>query len=446
MTRVAWVSTLPTLDGTPQRASLSRSAYASELLLPHLQNEAFQIELFHNGPGGTFHGFSVYPYQRLRERHTSQPYDLTFYQVEDRPECQWSRIACTLIPGITWFHDLYFSSHGPEPILNSAWQITKARFSDSSAPWAERGGEFEQVAPLGARESTFSFIPLFSNDRDAAEFQRLVGKTIGAPYFEECESYLLPLPVRGSLFEKPLKKQTARRKVAVCSGARIEDRSHKALQALLSVSGIEVVWVIPNGEEVRAHDLLEEFAGKGSDTGERCERLTLRSDLSPSVWEDVVAQCDLALHLRFSAFGQIQPYLAQTLAFGVPALTTRFGSSESLPSDIVYQIEPGITEARQIRAVVEALKDVDAPHDRTRLRAFAHELYHERVVASELLSLFHRALTSEGYREAREAWHRFEDDASRSLFAEVDEELGEDDTALQPFKNYFAELCRELQW
>ena len=450
--RIAWVSNLPKEGESGNRgeqsacSSDSLAAYTTSVLIPHLlKSGGYQVELFHRGEARTFHDLPVFPYQRLRERHAQRPYDICLYQVEDHPESQWARIACTLLPGITWFHDLYFASHGPEPILNSAWQVTKERFRDGVSPWAERGGEFEQVAPLAAREATFCLLPLFSVERDALEYRRSIDGSLSAPFFsEKSPAYFLPMPVRESLFSLPEQRRTedAVLQIALCSGARIEQRSHKVLQALRTLEdrlNVQVQWVVTPKERRRAEALLEEYSLKEG-------TVTLRWDLSPDVWAQVIAKSDVALHLRFSVFGHVQPYVGMSLARGIPTVVTRFGASEELPADIVYQIEPGVDESSQLVDVLTAIASGTAPHKNADGRGYALELYHEQAIASQLCHLLELTSESQEYKQAMAAWKTFEGSASEALLAEVSEMLEVDPSLQDPFKGEFEKVCDEFGW
>ena len=450
--RIAWVSNLPKGSDSGSAgeqsacSSDSLAAYTTSVLIPHLlKRDGYQIELFHRGEARTYCDLPVFPYQRLRERHAQHPYDICLYQIEDHPESQWARIACTLLPGITWFHDLYFASHGPEPILNSAWQVTKERFRDGITPWAERGGEFEQVAPIAAREATCCLLPLFSVERDALEYRRSIGSSLSTPFFsEKSPAYCMPIPVRESLFSLPEQKRDERSplQIALCSGARIEQRSHKVLQALRTIEdrlNVQVQWVVAPDEKGRAEALLEEYALREG-------AVTLRCDLSPDVWAQVIAKSDVALHLRFSVFGHVQPYVGMSLARGIPTVVTRFGASEELPANIVYQIEPGVDESSQLVDVLSAIASGTAPHKNADGRGYAHEIYHEQAIAAQLRQLLKLASESLEYKEAMAAWKTFEGSASEALLAEVSEILQVDPSLQAPFKGEFEKVCDEFGW
>ncbi|NBW41127.1 glycosyltransferase family 1 protein [bacterium] len=448
--RIAWISNLPenvrSASASRRKATDSLAAYTTGVLIPHLMKwDDISIELFHRGEAGTCLDLPVFPYQRLRERHAQHPYDICLYQVEDHPESQWARIACTLMPGITWFHDLYFASHGPEPILNSAWQVTKERFLNGSASWAERGGEFEQVAPIAAREATFCLLPLFSVERDALEYRRAIGGSLAAPFCsEKSPAYFLPLPVRDELFSAaPRDDEVGKRlRIALHSGARIEQRSHQVLQALRVVQpalDFEVHWVVSPDEKSRAEALLEEF-----DLREGA--VTLESELSPTVWAAVLEKSDVAIHPRFSVFGHVQPYVGMSLARGVPTIVTRFGASEELPAELVYQIEPGVEEPKQIAQVLTAISSGDAPHNAVRGQEYAREMYHEGAIATQLVSLLKSTIGSGEYQNACSAWNAFEKSASEDLMKEVSEMLHAEPTLQAPFESEFQKVCNEFGW
>ncbi|MCI5064716.1 hypothetical protein MRY87_03210 [bacterium] len=433
----------------------SVAAYASEVLLPHLKEErSFTFELFHRGDATRYLDLPVYPYQRLRERHRQKPFDLCFYQIEDRTESQWVRIATNLLPGITWFHDLYFTSHGPEPILNSAWQELRRRFDDPQHPWPERGGEFPQVAPIGAREATFSFLPLFSSERDSSEYHRLIEHPLSESCREngaqfqppEITASYLPLPVRKSAFT-PRERRDEVFTIAICDGARVEHRSHKVLQALQQFASDETLpeslrirarWLIPAEDLSRAEAMLVEFD---------LPQVELLPELSPRRWEELVRESDIALHLRFSVFGQLHPYLGISMAQGVPVVVTRFGGGESLPPDLVYQIEPGIAEANDLHAVFRVLAGgTKPPHEEGRIRRYSEELFHEQSIADQLHHLLLHTGRSPHFQRKVARWAAFESDASRALLQEVLDEVHLEGALESAFLSSFEEVRNELGW
>ena len=76
--RIAWVS--PTAAASVESPSMG--AYFSREILPRLAHR-FDIHLFHNS-FDSWDGIPARHYLRLIEMHQTRPFDLVFYQVENR--------------------------------------------------------------------------------------------------------------------------------------------------------------------------------------------------------------------------------------------------------------------------------------------------------------------------------------------------------------------------
>ena len=74
---------------------------------------------------------------------------------------------------------------------------------------------------------------------------------------------------------------------------------------------------------------------------------------------------------------------------GLPSLVTNFGAAEYLPGSVVFKIQPGESEAAEIRTVIEKLAGSRTRHP---LGAeFAQEHFDAKIVAAELLMIFERS-------------------------------------------------------
>ncbi|MCB0330467.1 MAG: glycosyltransferase [Bdellovibrionales bacterium] len=433
--RLAWCGVLPITE----RMEQTLSAYAAEVLLPHMRRE-FEVELFHNS-FEPYRDFATFHYLRLRDRHESDPFDICLYQIEDHPEAQYVRIASALLPGVSWFHNLYFSSHGPEPILNSAWRTTQARFGNRALPWAVRRAEHEQDAPLGRREATSCLVPIFSNERDIDEYQRLIGCSLGGDRWSEQPSYYLPLPVSKELFARSVhSQQRSSLSVLLCGGGRIEDRSHKVLAVLRELPDCHLRWVFPPDETTRVHALVEEFG---------LQNVSLFPELSPKKWQEHLREGDVAIHLSFSVFGQPGPYVWMSMAAGCPVLVTRFGASERIASHVVYHIPPGVEESKHVELVLHALRDKKGVHHSEMVRGYAEEIFREEKIALELIAVLQSLSSHPLYRELLTEWREFQEEAQQALLQEVVEGSIPQELSLnesQVLQESFSRISRELGW
>lgn len=396
--RIAWFSPLHTKG----QGSESVSAYCSDELLPLLR-ERFDIELFHNG-FDRYRDFPTFHYLSAFVHHRERPYDLFFYQLEDRRASNFIRVHLGLMPGMVWFHDFIFTSFGPEPILNSPWNCAVRKFNGESLPWPKRGEELEQQGPLGYREGAWALAPLFSNPVAHAEYRRNIQTRLDAKAGDL--SAFVPMPVSS----RPVEHRRAETlRVSFGGSPRIEHRAHKILQALSEAAvPYRLQWLLSAAEEAPARELLREFEI------EACDLIIGRS---PARWNALLQETDFALHPLFSVYGQADPYLGQSLMQGVPALVTRFGSTEYLPENLVFKIDPGSQEVFQIAEVMRALHARRVPDVRERTRRFALDFYAADHVAAELAHAFERAAPNIG--RFSERWSAFESAARASLLAEV---------------------------
>lgn len=395
--RVAWFS--PSSDHPGSLAS-----YATRELLPAL-TEYCEIELFTERAAPAEGSLpQSHHYLCASERHGKSPYDLFFYQLEDRPEANFLRIALAQNPGIVWFHDLFFTTHGPEPILNSAWHQLLKRFHDRVTPWPDPFDEHPQEKPFARRAASFTLLPIFSNERDRAQYLSLqVDDLIGRNAPDR--SFFLPLPVR---------EQTGKARwneafeVAVCGSARIEHRAHILLQALKEegISAERIAWMIAPDEEPRAKELLQEFSLLG---------VKLCLPKSPEQWEKLVSTASVAFHLSFSAFGQLGPYLQISLASGTPAVVTKFGAGTCFPEELTFQIEPGAFEEAEIRGVLRHLRAPNFHHPREEAKAYAQTLFSRDSIASQLYSVFEHAHARQDLRQFQHRWREFTGEAESTV-------------------------------
>lgn len=412
--RVAWFSPLP-VDGD---SGDSPSAYFTKTILPLVDSE-LDLELFYNG-FDSYLEYPTYHFLKAFDRHKSKPFDVFFYQLEDRRESDYLRIQAGLEPGVVLFHDLYFSTFGPEPILNSSWKEVAARFQERTAEWPARDGEFDQKGPLGFREASQAAVALFSNVANHAEYQR----SIDLRFFgEEVPSYYLPNPVES--FSASSKGRSGLT-IAFCGSPHVQHRGHKLCDALSQHEGnYSLKWMLDEDEHFKAVELCEEF-------GITSVEFTIGR--SPERWSEVVGEADLAVHTLFSVFGQTGPYLEISLAAGVPTVVTKFGGADALSDDLVFKVRPGDTEAAELRSILKAVSGSDCSNLSS---SFAKENYSAEVIGQELLKVFQ--MNQEYLADVRESWSDFQSEARSALLEEVLPQDLLSRTLVEP-------IFKELEW
>ena len=403
--RIAWFSPLP---GKAVHKN-SRAAYFTEQILPIVSSK-HDVELFCDD----FQSYSEFPtfhYLTAFERHRTKPFDLIFYQLEDPKFCNFIRIHLGLIPGVVLFHDFAFTHFGPEPILNSPWHNVVSLFQSSENNWPERGAEFTQKGPLGYREAAYSIAAIFTDEWSRNEYVRNISHALKVEQDNTNKSFFLPPPVDATNCFRALKGVGKRDflRVGFAGTPRVEDRSHKLLQAIAKDKDrIELIWLLNSEEEKIASELLEDF---------NIESAKLISDRIPANWSKLIVDCDLAVHTHFSVFGSVAPYFQMSLTAGLPVLVTDFGQIEYLPNEVVFKIEPGEFEAFQIHEVFCKIMNEPMLQQNTNGAGFAHEMYDKRVIASELESIFYKLRPA--ISATMKDWADFESKATKSLLEEI---------------------------
>jgi len=356
--RIAWFSAL---DFEATRPSLS--AYFSRRILPLLKSE-FEIELFHDkfekAPG-----FESGHYLSAFKRHKQAPFDLFFYQIEDRPETNFSRMHLGLMPGIALFHDFVFSTPQPEALVESPW--CEAFFGEEVDPFK---------SPIGFREGGLCRGAIFTDARQAEEFKRSVAMRLKLGDFPAPDAYHVPLPV----LEIGAAQKKSHDLIAFCGSVRIEHRAHKIFEALAELKEpYRFVWLVEDGELEKANELALEFG---------LSSIQIIGGKTPEKWNQICKEAALSLHTHFSVYGQLGPYLQISLSHGAPSIVTRFGAAEYLPEELLFKVEPGAGEELQYLEIFRKVLASSNQELSNKLLAFASDCYSDRKVAAELSYAF----------------------------------------------------------
>ena len=407
--RIAWFS--------PLAPDASKAAYATRVLLPLLERWC-EIDLYHDSLA-EFEGRRVHPFLSAFSRHQHTPYDLFFYQLEDGRHSYFSRIHLGVIPGVVWFHDLLLSDYGPEPILNSAWQETVQKFRDRTRPWCAHDMKHTPKGPHAHREAALAGIKIFSSERDHNEYRRCMETSL-LPL--SARSYYVPLPApagsTAAIAEDKAASDTTR--VVFCGAPRIEDRAEALLEALLraqqhdTTKKITLTWLIDPSERSEAEALIQESGARG---------VTLHEGRTPEIWQTIVRNGDLAIHTRFSVFGQLGPYLNVSLSEGVPSVVVNFGSGELLPESLVLKISSGRAGVNELRDLITHAPSIKRAKG-SDIATYGRELFDSESIARELLSVFEASAPTLKALHAR--WGTFEQEAKKTLAHEA-QELFEND-------------------
>jgi hypothetical protein len=426
--RVAWFSPL---EGA------SVSAFCSRILLPILAHD-FDLTVFHAAEQGKF-AFSegeipTRHYLTARALHQQCPFDLFFYNVEDCLDLNFSRMHLALIPGIVWMHDFFMTTHGPEPILNSSWTETVKYFQSVKGSWPERDREYPAAKSFAAREVGMSFVSLFSNPRDLAESKRLLSThlTKGSR-----RAFLLSHPVPEQLFSQPEHVRSPL-VIGLAARPRVESHVHQFFAALnhINFAG-KIIWPVAEIEKQQALEMVQEFG-----LVDQCD---IRIGSGPEAWQQILNEINVAVHVRFSAYGQPAPELAMTLARGLPALLTDFAAGSTYSKEVVFLIQPGQYEVKEIAGVINYLNSYQE-HRFEVGRRYASEFHHPRTVAAALRQIFINELPI--ISELSKRWRELEVGAHQELVREslVPVLHFQSDAFGQSFELLIRDCYRELGW
>ncbi|MCB0328177.1 MAG: glycosyltransferase [Bdellovibrionales bacterium] len=378
--RIGWFSPV----NLPEKTSSTLSAYTTDLLLPQLRNE-FDITVFHSG-FQQYQDYKTAHFLSAAEQHSRDPFDLFFYQLEDHPESNFIRQYCGVMPGAIWFHDFLFTSHGPEPILNSPFEDVIEHFNSDTCDFRERGHEYKERERSGIREAGLSVLRVFSREIAHSECKRRVSSSLT---FQEQENRILSayLPVPIPDVSAPLFDAEDQFRILFCGSVQVEHRAHKLFQAIAALDpSTPVVWLCSLAEQHAAEELIKEYG---------LSSVQLLPERSPKKWQQLVEERgwrSVAAHIHFSVYGQTAPYLQMSLAAGLPTLISDFGGAEFLPDSLTFKIEPGQTESSQIQIVLEELLSKRVHVDSSAAADFARENFSKEQIGRELSFMVRQAL------------------------------------------------------
>ncbi len=410
--RVAWFS--------PLAPAGSKGAYVSRMLIPLLEKWC-AIDLFHDSIT-QFEGRAVAPFLSAFDRHARIPYDIFFYQLEDGRHSYFSRVHLGLIPGVVWMHDFFLSDYGPEPILNSAWQETVKKFRERNHPWCAHDMKHKPKGPHAHREAALAGVKIFSSERDHSEYRRSIEVSLLPT---TARSYYIPLP---GTFPKSLTSNlndnSSEVRIAFCGAPRIEDRAESLLHAIERTQGsgntsVHLTWLIDSSERGEAEALMSDAGLSDSEI----KKVTIVEGRTPERWYELVAHSTLAVHTRFSVFGQLGPYLNISLAAGIPSVVCNFGHGELLPSSLLCKISCGSGATRELSEIIAAAHQLKTSRG-TSIANFGVEMYQTEVIAGEVMSVFEASRPALASLAGR--WKAFEGEAKVALSLEAKSHFASD--------------------
>jgi len=402
--RIAWFSQLIEQGEAPR----SVSQYCSDLLLPILKDR-FEIETFSSSFSTPYPWIKHNHHLNAYKRHRQRPFDLFFYQLEDGVAGRFARTQIGMHPGVTWVHDIFLGDLGAEALHTSPWELTVAQFHDTSLSFSDRAHLPHQLRPHAYREVSLSPVVLFDSHWARKEFLGLVSNRVEYAIGAHRSEYV-PIPVEAKpAFHKSSTGETL--KVVTQSSPGIESHAHKSLQALKALKRPwHLTWMLDVSESPRARALIEEF--------EVSDRVTIVENRSTGVWNELLLNADVALHLHNSPFGHLGPYLHLSMAAGVPVVVLKAAAGEELPIEAVFSIVTGAFETAQLVGIFEALSGEGSRRFGEAGREFISREADVPKVAKQLETLFHDVAPS--FSEVLTRWASLYERAEDALVSEIE--------------------------
>lgn len=419
--RIAWFAVLH----PEQKFCAPLSQYFSRLVLPELCKR-HDVEVFTNH----FHNceallscpkISSHHYLKAFQRHAEKPFHVHIYQLEDNRAADFIRIAASLKPGVSIFHDAYFRSMGPEPTLNSGWKRNFRKFHDRGSPWFGRKEKAIPEPMLARREMASSILALFTSERDHREYLRVAGErdfqessVLGRR--ETLPSRCLGFPAHGRFRESlqlvrnihPISLPDLR--LGVHGTPDMSARAHKIFDALRRMDlRVEVHWLL-NDDELAGLDALLPWA----------QDLPIKvfTSRTPEHCAEFLENIDVLSLLSHSPFGQLGPAFSLAMRAGKPVLVSDFASGALAPEALAFHIECGNTEASHIGlALLHIHRDLPKYQPFRLGQIYGEEFCSPSVVARDLeAALF----TNEKLlMEIQQAWDDFAKHARAELLSEL---------------------------
>lgn len=414
--RLAWFSELNLTGRRMDHPSVS--AYFSDLVLGGIA-ERFEIELFHRQAGSSFAAggleLPVSNYLTAVSRHQAAPFDIFFYQVEDRREASFARLHLGLMPGIVLLHDYVFNTPRPEPFLDSPWCETAQLYHNGRQDWPRRDKQRREHAELGLREGGLAVLPLFSSVWAHSFFRKSAECQISLR--TDCQSSYLPIPVESPVVESTVVESTVHGKtprqemsgrvVLFCGNPDTSARVHKLFQALSGFEEISLIWLVDAEGEAAAKRLIVEFSLKN---------VHLILGRTPARFGGYLPDIDAVVLALAGDTGRVSPYLEMSLMSGKATIVSDTDRFDDLPDAVVYKVPPGEHEAREFGAVLTRVF-ADPFALSPSAMEFARETFDSRAVCGQLADLLWQSAAC--LKEFNRSWSGFEAQAKAALLAET---------------------------
>ena len=414
--RIAWF-TAQVLRGT-----FTPSVYLTQMIVPRLRALGVEVTLFSDTVNEHHEHFL-----NAGSLHEKNPYDVFFHQVEEGKRSHFLRTAVGLYPGVVFFHDLYLSDLGPDPLTNSPWSLIAGHLEkekDEAIAWPNRLTEFPRKGPFPEREFGLAWGALFANPRLRQDGRHAPKQT---PHSTEKMTGFIPYPVAQKI-EHPIGQiDLSANKVAICGSPFIEDRIHKIFLGLRGLKKIPPIeWMVAPEHREIALKRVQEFG---------FHSIKIVADCSVESWAEIVSSASAAIHLHYSVFGSLSPFVEISMASEVPILISGLIDDRYYPEDTAFTVLPGESEGRSVALLLENI--LDARMRNQDGRRFVEANNSPDQIAIEFISVFKNFIVAS--RCYQERWNRIVLQARNSLLNEI-ASLDDDHGSSNGFKKVFDEL------
>lgn len=337
--RIAWFSPL---SESSKHAEGSAAAYFSDMVLSRLP-ENFEIDCFVQEQGAAF-GENPYSFLTALQRHQDIPYSFFLYHVEDHPASSFARKHMGLVPGVSYFHDVFFRPECWNSELRRVHQISKQKIFKS-----EFGKGDSSEDAFCDFERNVTLLPIFPCERNLEEYRRRGDSTWADAKAFVASPNLIPYPIedRGQSCGGATATSSQKKIIAFSGTVNIEDRAHCLLSALGRLSlDYELHWLIAESEKDQSLFLCKEFD---------VTSVRFQHGRSVKKWQELVSSADIAVHTLFSGYGDPDPCLQVSLMAGVPCIVSDFSAPATLPQNVVCKIPPGEGEVENLLHTITRL-------------------------------------------------------------------------------------------
>jgi hypothetical protein len=336
---------------------LPLSTFLTKALVPLFNSAGIKVSVFSDNvtdivcdDGKSYkvgHYLNAYQNKLVGEK-----FDIYFHQVEEGKKSHFLRSAIGIYPGITYFHDLYLTDLGPDPLTNSPWSwVANKVFSEKigsnllieNIDWPNYSDEFPRNGPFPQREVSLSIGTLSSSRRFCDDITRSEFAKNKLNYF--CPYPVTPYPSTScpeSLTTES--KNDSLFKIALLGTPNIEDRIHKIFAAIRSLkTKTKVFWLVDKANLSTAKARAEEFG------------ITVEffHSVNPNCWFNLLSNCNAGIQLRFTSFGGLSPFIEYGLVTQKPLLVSDFGDSDYYNDNYLYKIPMGSFESNSVKYILE---------------------------------------------------------------------------------------------